>query len=390
MSTHSLFDELEGQLCSVETQDGLPHMQRTYTCRCGSMLFFRNSFCLRCRTALGYDPFIGQVLPIESGPHAGTWVAADHSMEGAADCYWRCANVSTAAACNWLVPVSNIDQPQPLCACCRLNRTIPDLTILENRELWARIEKAKRRVVSALIGLGLRVRSKVSEDPEHGLAFDILRSLPNGPKVMTGHDKGLITLNIEEADDVTREKIRTQMHEPYRTLVGHLRHEVGHYYWDQLVANTSQIDAFRNLFGDERSNYEEALKRHYAEGPRRDWPGSFVSAYASVHPWEDWAETWAHYMHMLDTLSTASSFGLSAQSVKMPFIPFTPDALWKDGEDRACFLDLLNSWIKLTAVLNELCRSMGQPDFYPFTLPAPTVRKLHFIHSIIRSTPADN
>jgi hypothetical protein len=241
-------------------------------------------------------------------------------------------------------------------------------------------------VVSALIALGLPVKSKVSEDPQHGLAFDILRSLPNCPKVLTGHDEGLITLNIEEADDVTREKIRKEMHEPYRTLVGHLRHEVGHYYWDQLVANTPNIYGYRELFGDERNDYDEALKKHYENGPRKDWPTSFVSAYASVHPWEDWAETWAHYMHMLDTLSTASSFGLSAQSVVMPFIPFTPDFLWEQGADKECFLSLVNSWLKLTAVLNELCRSMGQPDFYPFTLPAATIRKLHFIHSLIQTS----
>jgi hypothetical protein len=230
------------------------------------------------------------------------------------------------------------------------------------------------------------VKSKVTEDPVHGLAFDILRSLPNGPPVMTGHDEGLITLNIEEADDVTRERIRKEMREPYRTLVGHLRHEVGHYYWDQLVANSLNQNSYRELFGDERASYEEALKRHYENGPRRDWPASFVSAYASVHPWEDWAETWAHYMHMLDTLSTAASFGLSAQSVDMPFIPFTPESLWNGGTDMECFLTLLNTWIKLTAVLNELCRSMGQPDFYPFTLPAATIRKLHFIHSVIRTS----
>lgn len=388
MSTHSLFDELEGQLCSVRGEDGLPHLQRTYTCRCGSLLFFRNSFCLNCHTALGYHPFLGKVLPIEPGPEPNSWVQVDRERSDSADRYWRCGNVNNAAACNWLIPISGVRNPQSLCVNCRLNRTIPDLTIVENQELWARVEKAKRRVVSALIALGLRVRSKVSEDPQHGLAFDILRSLPNGPRVMTGHEKGLITLNVEEADDVTREKIRAQMHEPYRTLVGHLRHEVGHYYWDQLVANSPQIHQFRSLFGDERDSYDEALKRHYAQGARRDWQGSFVSAYASVHPWEDWAESWAHYMHMLDTLSTASSFGLSAHSVKMPFIPFTPDALWSEGADRDCFLDLLNSWIKLTAVLNELCRSMGQPDFYPFTLPAATVRKLHFIHSVIRGAAA--
>ena len=385
MTTKSLFDDLAGQESSIGYDDGLPQLQRTYTCRCGSLIFFRNSFCLNCHTALGYDPVVGKVLPLDEGPEPNTWVLADKFVTGKADLYWRCANVNTAAVCNWLVPISGVDHAPSLCVSCRLNRTIPDLTSSENQALWASIEKAKRRVVSALLALGLPVISKVSEDPQRGLAFDILRSPANGPRILTGHDEGLITLNIEEADDVTREKIRKQMHEPYRTLVGHLRHEVGHYYWDRLVDNTPHLENYRELFGDERTDYDEALKKNYEQGPRRDWPAHYVSSYASVHPWEDWAESWAHYMHMLDTLSTALSFGLSAQSVEMPFVPFTPDALWEHGVDKEAFLALLNSWLKLTAVLNELCRSMGQPDFYPFTLPTPTVRKLHFIHSVIRA-----
>ena len=389
MTIQSLFDDLEGQASSVGYDDGLPHLQRTYTCRCGSLIFFRNSFCLNCRTQLGYDPIIGKVLPLDRGTQPGTWVLAEKYVAGKSELYWRCANVEAAAACNWLVPISGIEHPQSLCVSCRLNRTIPNLASSENQLLWANIERAKRRVISALIALGLPVSSKVGEDPVRGLAFDILRSPEGGPRVLTGHDGGLITLNIEEADDVVRESIRKQLREPYRTLVGHLRHEVGHYYWDRLVDNTPDLMPYRELFGDERANYEDALRRYYEQGPRANWQAFFISAYASVHPWEDWAETWAHYMHILDTLSTASSFGLSAQSVEMPFVPFTLHALWEPGVDKESFLALLNSWLKLTAVLNELCRSMGQPDFYPFTLPTSTIRKLHFVHSVIRGGQSD-
>jgi len=381
MTTSTMFDDYS----AAGLSDGLPHLQRMYTCRCGSMIFFRNSFCLNCRTALGYDPYVGKVLPLERGSQPNTWVLADKFVAGKAELYWRCANVSTAAACNWLIPIAGLSHPPSLCVSCRLNRTIPNLSFTENLALWANIEKAKRRVISALIALGLPVVSKVTEDPQRGLAFDILRSPEGGPRILTGHDDGLITLNLEEADDITRETIRKRLHEPYRTLVGHLRHEVGHYYWDRLVANTPHLNDFRNLFGDEQANYEDALKRHYANGPIRNWAATFLSPYASVHPWEDWAETWAHYMHMLDTLSTASSFGMAAQSLDMPFVPFEEDALWASGLDKESFLSLLNAWLKLTAVLNELCHSMGQPDFYPFTLPAATVRKLHFIHSVIRT-----
>jgi hypothetical protein len=202
---------------------------------------------------------------------------------------------------------------------------------------------------------------------------------------VTGHANGLITLDIDEADDVRREQLRTSLHEPYRTLLGHLRHEVGHYYWDRLVDNTPWIDAYRELFGDERVDYTAALKKHYEYGPRADWANHHVSSYASVHPWEDWAETWAHYLHMVDTVDTALSFGIDAEEVEIEAEPFKSDALWKpDDAGAQDFLDFLNSWVELTNVLNELSRSMGQPDFYPFVLPRAAVAKLQFIHNVVR------
>jgi hypothetical protein len=383
MSSPSLFDELQSQHCDIQPEEGLPRLQRTYQCRCGNAIFFRNSFCLNCHSALGYEPFLGKVVPIDQGSEPETWTVGV-PVDGAAALYWRCANVKTAAACNWLIPLSGVDNPQPFCKCCRLNRTIPDLSIPENKSLWASIEMAKRRVISALIALRLPTESRVTEDPERGLAFDLLRSVDSSHRVLTGHDDGLITLNIEEADDAKREQIRKRMREPYRTLVGHLRHEVGHYYWDRLIDGTQNLNAYRELFGDERADYEQALKKNYEQGPQPNWRSLYVSSYASVHPWEDWAETWAHYMHMLDTLSTASSVGLRADSVELSVDPFTSAALYQDGVDKECFLSLLNSWVKLTAVLNELSRSMGQPDFYPFALPYAAVAKLHFIHSVIR------
>jgi hypothetical protein len=176
------------------------------------------------------------------------------------------------------------------------------------------------------------------------------------------------------------------MHEPYRTLVGHFRHEFGHYYWYRLVSDSVWLEGCRDLFGDERADYASALKHHYKKGPKPNWQVDYISSYASIHPWEDWAETWAHYMHMLDSLGTAMSFGLSPDGVAMPFDPFTPDALYQAGpEDSTGFLVFLNSWLKLTAVLNELSRSMGQPDFYPFALPRTAVAKLHFVHTLISS-----
>jgi hypothetical protein len=360
--------------------------ERSYGCRCSNAVFFRNSHCLRCDTPLGYEPNLGQVFPLAPGSELDTWhlagpsVPANHTKR-----YRRCANLNMASGCNWLVEAGH-DAPasQPYCLSCRLNRTIPDLSLPENIELWTRVEHAKRGVVSALVALGLPILSKVTEDPDHGLAFDFLRSPANGPRVLTGHNNGLITLNIDEADDLKREQMRMSMHEPYRTLMGHLRHEVGHYYWDRLVVNSRRLDEFRGLFGDEREDYESALQRHYREGPKPNWPGGYVSAYASVHPWEDWAETWAHYMHMIDTLGAATSFGLRPENIAMPFDCFGADVLHRwDGESSERFLWFLNAWLKLAAVMNELCRSMGQADFYPFVLPRAAVTKLHFVHIII-------
>jgi hypothetical protein len=377
-----LLDELEAQRRGSESVYTLSALQRSYGCRCSRAIFFGNNHCLNCDTPLGYEPHLGKVFSLAPGSAPDTWQLAGSDVpENHYTVYRRCANSITAAGCNWLIESGDTN---PYCLSCRLNRIIPDVSNPENAVLWRRIEEAKRRVISAVIALGLPLASRVSEDQQHGLAFDFLRSPMNGPRVLTGHANGLITLNIEEADDVKREQIRTSMHEPYRTLVGHFRHEIGHYYWDLLVANTHWLHGFRALFGDERADYDAAVRKNHAHGPELGWPKRYVSGYASIHPWEDWAETWAHYMHMVDTLGTAMSFGIKPESIAMPFDCFGPDALCDSQRaDSGRFLSFLNSWLKLTAVMNELCRSMGQPDFYPFALPRAAVTKLHFVHLVV-------
>ena len=274
--------------------------------------------------------------------------------------------------------------PKTYCIACRLNRTIPNLDDADNARYWTRIESAKRRLVAQLIALGLPVSSKVDEDPERGLMFDFLRSPPKGPRVMTGHASGLITINVEEADDAKREQIKHDLHEPYRTLLGHFRHEVGHYYWDRLVWDTQWLEPFRQLFGDERASYAEALKRNYEQGPPADWANSYISSYATMHPWEDWAETWAHYLHVVDSLGTAMGFGLDAENLESDIQPFTRDALYApDDPDAERFLSLLNGWLEMTMVLNEMARSMGYPDFYPFVMSRPVVAKLQFVQMVV-------
>jgi hypothetical protein len=379
MSTR--FDSMSERLQAAWKPHKQPTTPRAYRCQCGRPVFFGNSQCLGCGTALGYEPEQARVIPLQPGAAAGQWQAFGSSP--GAPRYRRCSNFDTPAGCNWLVPVDAQGHAPERCRACALNRTIPDLSVPGNGLLWARIESAKRRLVSQLIALGLPVQSK-HEDPVQGLAFDFLKSLPGAP-VTTGHADGVITLNIDEADDARREQLRTQLHEPYRTLLGHLRHEVGHYYWDVLIGGTPRLDDFRRLFGDERRDYAAALKANYELGPPPDWATRCVTAYASSHPWEDWAETWAHYLHMVDTVDTALSFGIDADEVELSAEPWRPDALWRpDAPDAEAFLGFLNAWTELTAVLNEMSRSMGQPDFYPFVLPRPAVAKLQFIHLAVQ------
>jgi hypothetical protein len=339
-------------------------------------VFFDNTLCLNCDAKLGYLPDEGRVAALSSGPTPGTW-----TTPGRSGLLKSCANRSSPAACNWMVLAHN---PNAYCIACRLNRTIPDLQDADNVRYWAKVESAKRRLVSQLVQLGLPVRSKVVEDPVRGLMFDFLRSPKDGPQVMTGHASGLITLNVEEADDAKREQIRHAMREPYRTLLGHFRHEVGHYYWDRLVWDTKWLEPFRALFGDERASYAEALRRNYEQGPPANWAQSYITSYATMHPWEDWAETWAHYMHVVDSITTAIGFGLDAEDIEGDIVPFGPEALYAPEDPNAArFLELLNAWLEMTMVLNELARSMGQPDFYPFVMSRPAVAKLQFVQMVV-------
>ncbi|MDM0013994.1 putative zinc-binding metallopeptidase [Variovorax sp. J22P168] len=378
---------------TLATELQAPTLSRAYQCQCGRPVFLGNSQCLACQTPLGYVIDRLGVMPLApaafEGAEPGTFTVFG---DGQGRAYRCCDNLMTPAGCNWMVPAPREgDDPSfstaglvpGLCLSCSVTRTIPDLTLESNGRLWRSLELAKRRLISQLLALGLPVVTRL-DDPEHGLAFDFLSNVPGGPHVMTGHQMGIITLNAEEAEDTVRERIRAEMREPYRTLLGHFRHEIGHYYWDLLVYPTPWLEGFRQLFGDERDDYGAALRNHYDNGPQPDWANRFVTSYASSHPWEDWAETWAHYLHMADTADTAMSFGVDAQNVELASDLFELSDLWQpEHPDAGRFLDFLNGWVRLTNVLNELSRSMGQPDYYPFVLPRTAVGKLQFIHQVI-------
>ncbi|MFM7332268.1 MAG: putative zinc-binding metallopeptidase [Brachymonas sp.] len=359
-----------------------------YRCVCGSPIFFRNSQCLSCGRALAYEPGSARMvaLQVSGAQQLNAWLIEGDSN---GQRYARCGNFKRAAGCNWLVALHaplGSEHDEALCIACSLNRTIPDQSLPENELLWARIESAKRRLVSQLLGLGLPVQAR-KRNPQPGdpmgLAFDFLREWP-GQSVTTGHASGVITVNVQEADDAERERIRAALHEPYRTLLGHLRHEVGHYYWERLVLHSEWLLPFRALFGDERTDYSAALHQHYTHGARPDWHQHHVSQYASSHPWEDWAETWAHYLHLRDALGSAQSFGFTGDDVEWHAQPFGPSALWDaQRAGSADYLKLINDWLRMTSVLNELSDSMGQAPFYPFALSAPVVAKLQFVHELI-------
>jgi hypothetical protein len=280
------------------------------------------------------------------------------------------------------------ERPSRYCAACRHNQTVPDLTVPENLLRWRKIEIAKHRLIYTLLKLDLPLATK-GEDPD-GLAFDFLHPearLPDGADapVLTGHAHGLITISLAEADDAERERIRAEMGEPYRTLLGHFRHEIGHYYWDRLIAGSDYLKDFRAVFGDERRDYAEALKSNYESGPPPDWQENFVSAYASCHPWEDFAETWAHHFHMVDTLETARAFGLSVR----PRVANGGELAAKFDFDphKAKIGPIVDAWVSLTVAANSINRSMGLPDLYPFVLAPAIVTKLTFIHECICTAP---
>lgn len=337
---------------------------RTFRCDCGNRLFFDNTQCLSSGHELGFLPDQG-VLAALTPAAAGGYLAKGKP-------YKKCSNYVAEGVCNWMVPSGEASE---LCQACSLNNVIPDLSKPENRALWAEVEKAKRRLVYSLNRLRLPLASK-ADDPERGLAFDI-KADSGSNRVLTGHAEGLITLNLAEADAVSRERMRVEMNERYRTLLGHFRHEIGHYYWERLVKDTANLAGFRELFGDESVDYSESLKKHYESGPPLGWAESFISSYATMHPWEDWAESFAHYLHLVDTLETAGHFGFTSQLPPKKSVVSVSD-----------FDILIAEWTELTIALNALNRSMGLPDAYPFAISLRVRDKLGFIHGLIREVRA--
>ncbi|MGB3486193.1 MAG: putative zinc-binding metallopeptidase [Mycobacterium sp.] len=345
---------------------------RDFLCpNCGQHLTFENSVCLACRSPVGFSLDDLAMLVIASGEDAAQSGAVDTQQ------YRLCANLHLAE-CNWLVrqdPGSAV--AGELCASCTLTRSRPNDADTAALAAFAVAERAKRRLIAELYELRLPVVSRV-EDPDFGLAFDLLSS--EFENVVTGHQNGVITLDLAEGDDVHREQLRVEMAEPYRTLLGHFRHEVGHYYFYRLIGTAPAYrERALQLFGDPESDYQAALDRHYSQGAPPGWEQDFVSSYATMHPAEDWAETFAHYLHIRDTLDTSAAFS------------FAPAGATFERRSRgpSGFDSLIEMWLPLSWGLNMVNRSMGSEDLYPFVLPPAVLEKMRFIHTVIDEVTSD-
>ena len=335
---------------------------RSFQCTCGNALFFESSRCLKCGLDVGYEPVKGLIRRIDKT-------------------FRLCSNGQRYAACNWLVPTSS---SEALCTSCRLNRTIPDLSNALNRQHWSLMEAAKRRLLHTLIGLHIPLPT-LAEDPQNGLAFDIVSTTLN-PAATTGHLSGVITVSLEEADDTWRQINRQQLGEASRTLLGHFRHESGHYLWYRCLSRLEWTHpwrmAFREVFGNEALHYSDGLARHYQYGPPADWQQNFISAYAASHPWEDWAETWAHYLQMVDGFETCEQLGIRSSEAPLPASACTlPTGLETDSaSEDANFHSLIQRWISLASMMNEISRSFGAAFLYPYVISPAVARKLRLAH----------
>jgi hypothetical protein len=342
---------------------------------CDNLVYFENRTCGRCGHRLGYVPELEMMAALE---HAGgeSWTP----LVGESGPRRFCANADYDV-CNWLTSAEGQDR---LCVACRHNDTIPDISQASHLTAWRDIELAKHRLFYSLLRWKLPLETR-AENPSHGLMFEFLAdpACPSGPKVMTGHDDGVVTIALAEADSAEIEKRRAELAEPYRSLLGHFRHEVGHHYWDILVRDGGKLERCRAAFGDDSQDYEAALKRHYEQGAPTDWAERFVSAYATSHPWEDFAETWAHYLHIVDTLETASAFGLriapaidreGAHSARLDFDPYVVGSIER----------IVDAWAPFVVAMNSVNRAMGRPDLYPFIIAPAVVEKLRFIHDLVR------
>ncbi|UZN02865.1 zinc-binding metallopeptidase family protein [Cellulomonas sp. S1-8] len=341
---------------------------RLFRCpRCRAVAFIETVVCDACGLQMGLHPptLSMRPAPEQGGDVEGTW-------------WFPCSNRSWR--CNWLAAA---DSGSGQCVSCRLTRTRPDNADTLALEKLATASADKRRLLVQLADLGLPLTPW--HEKKGGLGFDLLSSRSSGNRVVIGHASGIVTIDLAESLDAHREALRISLGEPYRTMLGHFRHEVGHYYQWVLVEQTDWIAECRTLLGDERTSYSDAVARHYRTGAPRDWNEGYISEYATMHPWEDFAECFAHYLHLTSTLQTAASGSLTVRIEGVPHLPdgdVTPRSSYAD----ATMDEILADWIPLATFLNRVNRAMGKGDLYPFGIVAPVARKLDFVHRVVTAS----
>jgi hypothetical protein len=369
---------------------------KTFKCTCAGnpVLFFESNQCNNCGRVVGLTDDFNQLQPFNYNQGSETYFL-DNTPNVP---YKKCRNFQDYQACNGMVQINILDKNGAqidYCYSCRFNQTIPNLSIEGHVPLWLKMEVAKRRALYTLKALPIPLQNTI-DDPKNGISFVFATDrdvndhfnthLQNRPRVLTGHNRGDITINLSEADDVARSKTRMAMGEKYRTLLGHFRHELGHYYYDMLIAHHHQNHLlFKTYFGDDGQSYENALENYYQYGAPDKWQDNFISAYAAMHPWEDWAETWAHYIHIVDTMETAHNYGWRLSQNMAGNFKANAQIESRLHEDvffifRPQLDPIIDAWIELSVFLNSLNRSMGLQDAYPFVITSGVRRKLTFVH----------
>ena len=325
---------------------------RAFGCEvCGAELFFENSVCVRCGSAVGYSREHGTLVA----------VTADRPI---------CANLNRCG-CNWIADPASV---LGLCFSCRLTRTRPaDADAVGLAQYWV-AEAAKRRLIFGLDELELPI---MISDGFAGLAFDLLSSTQG--KIITGHLNGIITLDLAESNDSHREALRQSMDEPYRTVLGHFRHEIGHYYCQLLALTPDRRDEFRTLFGDETLSYEEALQRHYASrelassgrasSSARTRPcirsriSRRCSATSCTSPTRCRRRGSSGCCRNRISATTSSRHAGTARKLRKSLL------------ERPMAEVVGETWLPVSKGLNQINRSMGKPDLYPFVLRTAGDRK---------------
>lgn len=357
-------------------------------CHCGHAIQFDDTRCRNCSAPVAFDPDKGHLLSLKRANIDDRWVPHSDDKQHSASATWqRCANLETPTKCNWLVSgLQDRHSHGDLCLACSVNIATPDANDEETAHWLYECEKAKRRLIAQLLALGLPVETR-EQQPELGLAFELRRAGPTDPPATLGYHDGIITFDIIEADPEYRENMRVRTRGPRRTLLGHLRHEAGFYYWSRLVENTDWLPVFRELFGDERSNYQQAMQHHYSSGPPADWQQAHFCSHAAAHPWEDWAETWAQVLHITSGLGAAARLGIDIEALNVPHFEITADRLqacsFHEPVRARQFLYQLNRWLILSRALTRLFQSMGQEDSFPARLTDPLLHKLYLVATVI-------